>query len=725
MKKNSIEKKQINNPDQHMIVQPVSETLTVNYMPYAMSVIISRAIPEIDGFKPAHRKLLYTMYKMGLLNGGRTKSANVVGQTMRLNPHGDASIYETMVRLTRGNESLLYPYVDSKGNMGKHYSRDMAYAASRYTEVKLDSFAAELFKGLDKNATDFVDNYDGTMKEPLLFPTAFPNVLVNANQGIAVGMASNICSFNLKEVCNATIAHIEDPKKDIMDIMPAPDFSTGGLILYDKNEMSKIYNTGKGSIKVRGTYKIDKKSGIIDILEIPYSTTIEAIIEDITNLVKQNKIKEINDIRDETDLSGLKISIDYKKSCDPELLMQKLFKYTKLEDTFSCNFNILINGSPKVMGVYEIMDEWHSWRKECLKRELSFDLNKKEKSLHLLQGLEKILLNIDKAVNIIRNTEKDKDIIPNLIKNFEVDELQAEYIAEIKLRNLNKEYILNKTKEIQQLEKDIKKLSSTIKSPAKINKLIIKTLQEISDKYGKERKSHILEVTKIKDIVFEEKEDVSIVKIMITKEGYIKKFSLASLKTSPEIKLKDNDSIIYEKEIASNSELLIFTDKCNVYKIKVSDMSFTKPSDFGNYYANLISDEVNENFITGYCTSDFKENVLIGFKNGKIAKIPISAYKTKQNRKKLVNAFSSTSPVVNILFINNDIDIALYSNEKLLIFNSSKIPLKNSKTTQGVQCMKLKDDFIVSLKTFSECGLESSTGFGCKNLPATGKRIPN
>ena len=722
--KNKLEKKQINNPDQHMVSQLVSETLEVNYMPYAMSVIVSRAIPEIDGFKPAHRKLLYTMYKMGLLNGNRTKSANVVGQTMRLNPHGDASIYETMVRLTRGNEALLYPYVDSKGNMGKHYSRDMSFAASRYTEVKLDEFAAELFKGLDKNATDFIDNYDGTMKEPLLFPTTFPNVLVNANQGIAVGMASNICSFNLKEVCDATIAHIQGNPDSIIDIMPAPDFSTGGLIVYDKSEMLKVYSTGKGSIKIRGTYKIDKKAGIIDILEIPYSTTVEAIIEDITNLVKQNKIKEINDVRDETDLSGLKISIDYKKSCDPELLMQKLFKYTKLEDTFSCNFNILVNGTPKVMGVNEIISEWHSWRRECLKRELAFDLSKKEQLLHLLKGLEKILLNLDKTIEIIRNSEKDKDIIPSLMIEFNIDEVQANFIAEIKLRNINKEYILNRTKEIKALEKDIKKITSIIKTPSKIDKLIIETLNKISEKYGKQRKSRIVQQSEISSSIDENKEDTSTVKVIITKEGYIKKLSLISLRTSPEIKLKENDEIIFEKEIASNAELLIFTNKCNIYKTKVSELPQSKPSELGSYYANIANCENDEIFITAYCSLDFNENILIAFQNGKVVKMPISIYKTKQNRKKLINAFYSKEPVINILFINDDIDIALFSEQKLLVFNSSKIPLKTSKTSQGVQCIKLSKGTLVSMKKFSDCNIESPTGFGCKNLPSSGGKIP-
>ena len=722
--KNKLEKKQINNPDQHMVSQLVSETLEVNYMPYAMSVIVSRAIPEIDGFKPAHRKLLYTMYKMGLLSGNRTKSANVVGQTMRLNPHGDASIYETMVRLTRGNEALLYPYVDSKGNMGKHYSRDMSFAASRYTEVKLDEFAAELFKGLDKNATDFIDNYDGTMKEPLLFPTTFPNVLVNANQGIAVGMASNICSFNLKEVCDATIAHIQGNPDSIIDIMPAPDFSTGGLIVYDKSEMLKVYNTGKGSIKIRGTYKIDKKAGIIDILEIPYSTTVEAIIEDITNLVKQNKIKEINDVRDETDLSGLKISIDYKKSCDPELLMQKLFKYTKLEDTFSCNFNILVNGTPKVMGVNEIISEWHSWRRECLKRELTFDLSKKEQSLHLLKGLEKILLNLDKTIEIIRNSEKDKDIIPSLMIEFNIDEVQANFIAEIKLRNINKEYILNRTKEIKALEKDIKKITSIIKTPSKIDKLIIETLNKISEKYGKQRKSRIVQQSEISSSIDENKEDTSTVKVIITKEGYIKKLSLISLRTSPEIKLKENDEIIFEKEIASNAELLIFTNKCNIYKTKVSELPQSKPSELGSYYANIANCENDEIFITAYCSLDFNENILIAFQNGKVVKMPISIYKTKQNRKKLINAFYSKEPVINILFINDDIDIALFSEQKLLVFNSSKIPLKTSKTSQGIQCIKLSKGTLVSMKKFSDCNIESPTGFGCKNLPSSGGKIP-
>ena len=713
--------KEFKNPDQHMVSQPVSETLTVNYMPYAMSVIVSRAIPEIDGFKPAHRKLLYTMYKMGLLNGSRTKSANVVGQTMKLNPHGDASIYETMVRLTRGNESLLYPYVDSKGNMGKHYSRDMAFAASRYTEVKLDPFSAELFSGLDKGATDFVDNYDGTMKEPLLFPVTFPNVLVNANQGIAVGMASNICSFNLSEVCKATILHIQEPDADIMSVMPAPDFSTGGTILLDKNEMRKIYKTGKGSIRVRGKYSFDSKSNIIDITEIPYSTTIEAIIEDITNLVKQNRIKEINDVRDETDLNGLKISIDLKRGADPDLLMKKLFKFTKLEDSFSCNFNVLINGYPVVLGVTQIIEEWYKWRKECLKKELLFDMNKKQEKLHLLIGLQKILLDIDKTIKIIRETKKEKDVVPSLMAAFDLDEKQANYIAEIKLRNINEEYILNRTKEISSLEKEIKKIDSTIKSNAKINKLIISNLELIDKKYGKPRKSDIVKITDVDTNIPDESEDKTIVRLMLTKEGYIKKLSTIAMRSSPEIKLKENDEIVFNDDVPSNMELLIFTNQCNVYKTKVSNISQCKPSELGDYYGNIGDCPPEEELIGIIKTMDYSENVLIAFENGKIAKIPISAYQTKQNRKKLINSFSDKSKVISIIEIKDDIDIGINSDTKLLVFNSSKIPLKTSKTTQGVQCLRLgKNTVAKEMKPFSEYNMESASGFGCKSLPASG-----
>lgn len=704
-----------------MVSQPVSEALTNNYMPYAMSVIVSRAIPEIDGFKPAHRKLLYTMYKMGLLNGGRTKSANVVGQTMKLNPHGDASIYETMVRLTRGNESLLYPYVDSKGNMGKHYSRDMAFAASRYTEVKLDPFSAELFAGLDKGATEFVDNYDGTMKEPLLFPVTFPNVLVNANQGIAVGMASNICSFNLGEVCKATILRIKDKEADIMDVMPAPDFSTGGTIILDKKEMRKIYKTGRGSIKVRAKYTFDSKANIIDITEIPYSTTIEAIIEDITSLVKQNKIKEISDVRDETDLSGLKISIDLKRGTDPELLMKKLFKSTKLEDSFACNFNILVNGYPVVLGVYQIIDEWYKWRGACLKKELEYDLDKKKNKLHLLEGLQRILLNIDDVIKIIRETKKEKDVVPTLMSAFDLDEPQAIYISEIKLRNINEEYILNKTKEITSLTKDIKKIDGTIRSTSKMNKLIISNLEDIEKKYSKPRKSNIVKASDIDDSLPDETEDTSIVRLILTKEGYIKKLSPIAMRTSPEIKLKDEDEIVYNEDVPSNMELLIFTDKCNVYKTKVSAIAQCKPSELGDYYGNIGECPPDENLVGIVKTIDFSETLLIGFENGKVAKIPVSVYKTKQNRKKLINSFSDKSNVVSLLLINEDIDVGVFSENKLLVFNSSKIALKTSKTTQGVQCLRLgKTGRMLGLKPFEEFELESASGFGCKSLPAAG-----
>ncbi|HQD50049.1 MAG TPA: DNA topoisomerase (ATP-hydrolyzing) subunit A [Defluviitaleaceae bacterium] len=673
------------------IAEKITDTLKKNYMPYAMSVIVSRAIPEIDGFKPAHRKLLYTMYKMGLLKGGRTKSANIVGQTMRLNPHGDQAIYETMVRLTTGCESLLVPFIDSKGNFGKQYSRDMAYAAPRYTEAKLEEICEELFKDIDKDTVDFVDNYDGTMKEPLLLPATFPNIIVNPNQGIAVGMANNICSFNLKEVCQATIAYLEDEKVDISKYIKAPDFPTGGNIIYNAEEMKEIFETGRGSFRIRAVYNYDKKSNAIEITEIPYTTTVEAIIEKLVSLIKAGKIREINDIRDETDLGGLKITLDLKRSTDPDELMRKLYSLTPLEDSFNCNFNILVDGHPRVMGIKEILYEWTKFRINCIRRRTQYDINKKSEKRHLLLGLEKILLDIDKAIKIIRETEKEKEVIANLMKGFNIDEVQAEYVAEIKLRNLNKEYILNRTKEIESIDKELKALNALLKDEKKIKKVIAQELEMVAKKYGRPRKSKIISEEKIETLSKEDFIDDYNVKIFLTRQQYIKKISLVSLRAYSTQELKEGDEIIQEIEATNKSELLLFSDKQNVYKIKAYELEDTKASSLGDFIPNIVELEEGENIIFVAAASDkYEGDLLFAFENGKLVKIPLRLYETKQNRRKLINCFYGRSKCVAILHITEDIDILLKrSDNKVALINTSLVVKGNNKKAAGNQAVKV------------------------------------
>ncbi len=677
--------------DMPAIDQPITEMLEINYMPYAMSVIVSRAIPEIDGFKPSHRKLLYTMYKMGLLGGNRTKSANVVGQTMKLNPHGDQAIYDTMVRLTRGNGSLLHPFVDSKGNFGKQYSRDMQCAAPRYTEVRLEKICEEIFKGIDKDAVDMVDNYDGTLKEPTLLPTTFPAVLVNANQGIAVGMASNICSFNLAEVCAATEAYMRDPFADLLEIMPAPDFSGGGKILYDKNQMKAIYDTGKGTFSVRAKYQVDKAKNLIEITEIPYSTSVEAIIDNIADLVKSGKAKEIADIRDETDLDGLKITIDCKRGTDHEQLMTKLFRFTKLEDTFSCNFNILIDGSPRVMGIAQILDEWLKWRRTCVCRELSYNLDKMKKKLHLLDGLAVILLDIDKAIKIIRETELEADVIPNLMKGFGIDEEQAEYVAEIKLRNINKQYIINRISDRDKLKEDIADTEDLLNSPRRINNLIAKTLKEVAEKYGQPRKSELVGMEETETFVESAVIPDYRLHLMLTRHGYLKKHTMKSLQSAGELKTKDDDEIFMGFECENKSDLLIFTDKCNLYKTHVYDFTDTKPGDLGHYLNSELEMEDGERPMFMISTTDYKGILFIAFENGKAARFPISAYETKQNRKKLINAYFDGSKAIGFMLLDETEDpdlIVTNSLDKAAVFKASLIPLKTTRFRQSVTTLE-------------------------------------
>lgn len=671
--------------------QKITDTLEVNYMPYAMSVIVSRAIPEIDGFKPSHRKLLYTMYKMGLLNGARTKSSNIVGQTMRLNPHGDITIYETMVRLTEGNGSLLIPFVDSKGNFGKQYSRDMAYAAARYTEAKLASVCEEIFGDIDKNSVDFVDNFDSTMKEPVLLPTSFPNILVNPNQGIAVGMASSFCSFNLIEICEATSAYMSNPDCKLTDYIKGPDFPHGGELIYNENELLSIYETGRGSFKVRSKYRFDKKNSCIEIFEIPYTTNIETIIDKVILLVKSGKIRDITDIRDETDLKGLKITIDIKKSADPDTIMAKLFSLTPLRDSFSCNFNLLIDGRPKTLGIKGIMSEWIRFRMDCVKRRIKFDLDKKNNKLHLLQGLSKILLDIDKAIAIIRNTEIDAMVVPNLITGFDIDEKQAEFVAEIKLRNINKEYILNKIQEISDLVEDIADLNVILSSDTKIKHLITKELKAIAKKYGKERKTSIISDEETEKLQAEDLIEDYGVKLFFTEHNYFKKIPLVSLRSNPEQKLKEEDRILCEIECTNKSDVIFFSDKRNVYKMKVNDIADCKASTFGEYLPNILTMEEDEKIL--YCTAtvDYSGYMFFAFENGKVAKVTVESYATKTNRKKLVNAYSAKSPVIGIRTAAADCDLVLIRDtDKALLFNTELIPLNSNKTSGGVQVFTMK-----------------------------------
>ena len=703
--------------------QAVSETLEVNYMPYAMSVIVSRAIPEIDGFKPSHRKLLYTMYKMGLLTGGRTKSANIVGQTMRLNPHGDAAIYETMVRLARGNETLLHPFVDSKGNFGKVYSRDMAYAASRYTEAKLDPICAELFRDIDSDTVDMVNNYDATMKEPSLLPTSFPNVLVSANQGIAVGMASNICSFNLKEVCDTTIALMKNPDHDILETLPGPDFSTGAELLYDETTTREIYSTGRGSFRLRAKWRYVKEGNLIEITEIPYSTATEVIMDKVAELIKAGKIREIADMRDETDLGGLKLTIDLKRGVDPDKLMQKLFRMTPLQDSFACNFNILIAGMPRVMGIGEILSEWTAWRMDCVKRRLYFQVQKKRERLHLLKGLERILMDIDKAIAIIRETELDSEVVPNLMIGFGIDEIQANFVAEIKLRNINKEYILKQTKATSQLEQEIAEMEETLSSPRKLKNVIIKELQQVSEKYGQPRKTEIL--YNVEEAEPEKEEDETPdypVTVFVSNGGYLKKITAQSLRMSGEQKFKEGDSLAYSVETTNRAEILVFTDKFQCYKSRLSDFEDSKASLLGDYLPQKLGMDAGENVLQVIFPGDGKGFVLFFFENGKVAKVPLSAYETKTNRKKLTGAFSDKSPVVKILSLGADAQIAMYSSDgRAMIFSTADLLPKTTRNTIGVAVMSLKKKAVPqNALPLEQSGIENQARYRMKTIPAAG-----
>lgn len=701
--------------------QLITETLEKNYMPYAMSVILSRAIPEIDGFKPSHRKILYTMFKMGLLTGARSKSANIVGRTMQLNPHGDAAIYETMVRLSRGYEALLHPFVDSKGNFGKAYSRDMMWAASRYTEAKLEPIGAELFRDIDRDTVDFVDNYDSTLKEPVLLPVSFPTVLVNANTGIAVGMASSISSFNLEEICKTTIALIEDKDHNVADTLLAPDFISGGDLLYNRGEIEEIYRTGRGSVRIRARYAYDKKNNCIDILEIPPTTTAEAVIEKVIERVKSGSLREISDIRDETDKSGLKITIDLKRGVDAEKLMQKLFKLTSLEDSFSCNFNVLVNGYPRVMGVSELLGEWIDFRTTCVRRRINFDLNRAKERLHLLKGLSKILLDIDKAISIIRNTEEEAEVVPNLMIGFMIDEIQAEFVAEIKLRHLNREYILKRTQDIEKLEKDIAEMESILSSSSKIKKIIIRELNLVIDKYAQPRKTNIVYDAQEYEVEEEEAEDYP-VHLFFTKEGYFKKVTAQSLRMSGDHKFKEGDSLLVALESSNNKELLFFSDRSQVYKSRASDFEETKISLLGDYIPSKLDMEPGENAVYMAVTSDYSGYMLFFFENGKIAKIDMASYETKTNRKKLINAYSSKSKLVTAMQIAEDCDLVVRSTAgRVLLFNTGAITPKTTKDAAGVSLMSLKKGHTLeSVRPYREGEFAKPYRYKTKNLPSSG-----
>ena len=705
-----------------VVEQPIVSTIRENFMPYAMSVILSRAIPEIDGFKPSHRKLLYTMYKMGLLKGSRTKSANIVGATMKLNPHGDAAIYDTMVRLSRGYEALLHPYVDSKGNFGKFYSRDMAWAASRYTEAKLAPICAELFNDIDKDTVDFVDNYDNTMKEPTLLPARFPSVLVNTNTGIAVGMASNICSFNLKEICETTAALIRDPNHDIKSTLPAPDFIGGCQILYDEKVIEQVYETGRGSIRLRARYNYDKSQNCIDILSIPSTTTSEVIIERIIDLVKQGRIKEIADIRDETGLDGLKITIDLKRNVNPDVLMAKLFKLTTLEDSYACNFNVLIGGVPMVLGVKGLLNEWIAFRMECVRRRTYFDRTKKAERLHLLEGLAKILLDIDKAIKIIRETDEEIEVVPNLMIGFGIDKTQAEYVAEIKLRHLNREYILKRTQDIEQLEKEIAELDDILKSKARIKTIIVRELKAIAAQYGEPRRSIII----YEDTVQYVEEAAAVpdyaCTFFFTKEGYFKKITPQSLRMSGAHKLKDGDEIMQEIELSNNCDLLFFTDKAQVYKAKASDFSDTKTSVLGDYVAAKLGMDEGENAVYLVATKDYKGLLLFAFENGKAAKVPLEAYATKTNRKKLTGAYSDKAPITAMLWLDEDKEVLFSaSSGRMLLIHTGVLALKATRTTQGMAVMKLKKgQQLIGVKAYAEGTFVKPQRYRTRSLPGLG-----
>ena len=726
-KKKTQEKKNYDNPNvvglrAEVLEQPITETLETNYMPYAMSVIVSRAIPEIDGFKPSHRKLLYTMFKMGLLTGGRTKSANIVGQTMKLNPHGDAAIYETMVRLSAGYQALLMPFVDSKGNFGKVYSRDMSYAASRYTEAKLSGICSEVFRDIDKDTVDFVDNYDGSMKEPCLLPTAFPNVLVSANMGIAVGMASQICGFNLGEVCETTINYLRDPEHDLLSTMPAPDFPTGGEIVYDRAAMENIYRTGRGSFKVRSRWRYLPKENIIEIYEIPYTTTSEAIIDKVAELIKAGKVREINDMRDETDLSGLKLAIDLKRGVDPDKLMQKLFKLTTLQDAFPCNFNILVGGNPRVMGVGEILEEWTAWRMDCVRRRVYFDLAKKKDKLHLLKGLERILLDIDKAIAIIRETELEADVVPNLMMGFGIDQIQAEYVAEIKLRNINREYILKRTDETSDLEQQIEELEGILNNRRKIKGIIIEELKQILKKFPSPRKTGIVYADEIEEFDEEQQIEDYSVTLFLSREGYFKKITAQSLRMSSEQKYKEGDGLRVSFEASNRGELLFLTDRQQIYKARVSDFEDCKASVLGVYLPTRLQMDEGENIISMIDPGDYSRNLLLIFENGKAARIDMAAYETKTNRRKLVNAYSDKSSVKAVMVIGEEMDVACYSSDdRVLVFNTAQLQVKTSRSTQGVAVMTLKAKrSLVKALPVKDSAITNLARYRVKNLPGAG-----
>ena len=706
--------------------QPITDTLKQNYMPYAMSVIISRAIPEIDGFKPSHRKLLYTMYQMKLLTGGRTKSANIVGQTMKLNPHGDAAIYDTMVRLSKGYGALLHPLVDSKGNFGKVFSRDMAWAASRYTEAKLDAICTELFRDIDQDTVDFVDNYDGKMKEPTLLPTTFPNVLVSANKGIAVGMASDLCGFNLGEVCDTTIALLKDSKHDIASTLLAPDLPTGGELLYDTKVIADIYNTGRGSFKVRSKWRYVKAQNLIEIYEIPYSTTTETVIDKVTELVKQGKVKEIADIRDETDLSGLKLAIDLKRGTDPDKLMAKLFRLTPLLDSQACNFNILIQGQPRVMGVREILTEWISWRMECVRRRLRYSIGKKKDKLHLLQGLEKILLNINKAIKIIRETEKDEDVVPNLMKGFKIDEIQAEYVADIRLRNINKEYILNRTKEIAVLEKEIAAMEATLSSDRRVKTVICKELEDVKKKYAAPRRTTIVYDHQTEAAVDEVDEVPDYpVNVFLSQEGYLKKITQQSLRMASDQKYKEGDNLAQQWEASNKDELIVFTDQQQCYKTRLSEFDDTKASALGDYLPTKLDMAPGEKVVWACIPGDYSGTLLFFFENGKVARVGLAGYQTQTRRKKLTGAYSDKSPLAAVLLLREDQDIAVLSSDnRCVVFDSSLLAVKGSRTTQGVAVMSLKAGRTVSKASLlTEMSIQKISRYKAKSLPAVGANL--
>ena len=706
-----------------VLQQNITDTLELNYMPYAMSVIVSRAIPEIDGFKPSHRKLLYTMYDMGLLTGARTKSANIVGQTMRLNPHGDAAIYETMVRLSRGYEALLHPFIDSKGNFGKVYSRDMAYAASRYTEAKLDPICAELFRDIDSDTVDFVDNYDSTRKEPTLLPTTFPNVLVSNNTGIAVGMASNICGFNLKEVCETAIARIRHPDCDLLDTLPAPDFPTGGEILYDPKEMAEIYRTGRGSFRIRAKWRYLKEGNLIEIYEIPYTTSTEAILDKVAELTKAGKIREIADMRDETDLSGLKLTIDLKRGVDPEKLMARLMRLTPLQDSFPCNFNILIEGSPQVLGVGQILEEWTAWRAGCIKRRVYFQLQKKKDRLHLLKGLKKILLDIDLAIKIIRETESDAEVIPNLMIGFGIDQVQAEFVAEIKLRNINKEYILKRIADTEALAKEIEELQEILGSEKKIRDIIVKELKAVADKFGQPRRTALVHAGELTLEAPEEDVPDYPVTVFLSREGYFKKITAQSLRMSSEQKFKEGDGLAFTQEATNRSELLVFTDKCQVYKTRLSEFDDTKASVLGDFLPAKLSMDEGESVLAVILPGDYRGSLLFLFENGKAARVELSGYATKSNRRKLTGAYSDKSPVKAMFLLQDgERELVLYSSDgRALIFSTAQLAVKTTRATQGVAVMTLRKNKILEQAIpLEESTIQNQARYRVRSLPAAG-----